>query len=72
MGIFEDQTEKTISVKEGEAAILDLPEIDSIPAPDVTWQTDELITPYGPKYAYSSENQLIILSAEKADQKSYR
>lgn len=72
MGIFEDQTEKTITVKEGEAAILDLPEIDSIPAPDVTWQTDELITPYGPKYAYSSNNQLIILATEKSDEKSYR
>lgn len=72
MGVFEDQTEKTISVKDGEAAILDLPEIESIPPPDVTWQTDELITPYGPKYAYSSNNQLIILSTEKSDEKSYR
>lgn len=72
MGVFEDQTEKVISVKEGEAAILDLPEIESVPAPDVTWQTDELTTPYGPKYAYSSNNQLIILATEKSDEKAYR
>lgn len=72
MGIFEDQTEQVISVIEGEAAILDLPEIESTPPPDVTWQTDELVTPYGQKYAYSKNNQLIILSTEKSDQKSYR
>uniref|UniRef100_A0A6P7F6S0 Protein sidekick n=1 Tax=Diabrotica virgifera virgifera TaxID=50390 RepID=A0A6P7F6S0_DIAVI len=72
MGIFEDQSERSITVKEGNAAILDLPEIDSTPPPEVTWQTDEGITPYGQKYAYSNNKQLIILSTEPADQKAYR
>ncbi|VEN34548.1 unnamed protein product, partial [Callosobruchus maculatus] len=72
MGVFEDQNERTISVREGDAAILDLPEIESTPPPDVTWQTDEGVTPYGQKYAYSKNNQLIILSTEKSDQKAYR
>ncbi|CAG9821930.1 unnamed protein product, partial [Phaedon cochleariae] len=72
MGVFEDQSERSMSVKEGSAAILDLPEIESIPSPDVTWQTDESITPYGPKYAYSKHNQLIILSTEPSDEKAYR
>ncbi|KAG5875405.1 hypothetical protein JTB14_028475, partial [Gonioctena quinquepunctata] len=72
MGIFKDQNEGSLSVKEGEAAILDLPEIDSTPPPDVTWQTDEGITPYGQKYAYSKNNQLIILSTEPDDEKAYR
>ncbi|XP_074029858.1 sidekick cell adhesion molecule isoform X2 [Leptinotarsa decemlineata] len=72
MGIFEDQSERSLSVKEGDAAILDLPEIESTPPPDVTWQTDEGITPYGQKYAYSKNNQLIILSTEPSDEKAYR
>ncbi|CAG9861808.1 unnamed protein product [Phyllotreta striolata] len=72
MGVFENQNERTVTVREGAAAILDLPEIDSVPPPDVTWQTDEGITPYGQKYAYTTNNQLVILSTELSDQKAYR
>ncbi|XP_060530016.1 protein sidekick isoform X3 [Cylas formicarius] len=72
MGVFKDQTERTMSVKEGETAIIDLPEIDSVPPPDVTWQTDEGVLPYAQKYARSKTNQLIILATDKFDQKSYR
>ncbi|KAJ8966484.1 hypothetical protein NQ317_018469 [Molorchus minor] len=72
MGVFEDQSERTMSVKEGQAAILDLPDIDSTPAPDVTWQTDEGILPYRQKYTSSKDNQLVILATEKSDQRAYR
>lgn len=72
MSVFKDQSDKTVSVKEGEAAIIDLPEIESIPPPDVTWQTDEGILPFLQKYITSKDNRLIILSVERSDQKSYR
>ncbi|XP_048522895.1 protein sidekick [Dendroctonus ponderosae] len=72
MNVFKDQSERTVDVMEGEAAVLNLPEIDSVPAPDVTWQTDEGPLPYAQKYAKSKSNQLIILSTEPSDQKPYR
>lgn len=72
MGTFEDQTERTVTVEEGQAAILDLPMIDSFPEPDVTWQTDEGPIPYIQKYAKSKANQLVVLSAEESDMKAYR
>lgn len=72
MSPFKDLSEKTISVKEGEAAIIDLPEIDSNPPPEVTWQIEGAILPYLQKYTTSKDNKLVILSTEKSDQKSYR
>ncbi|KAF2903932.1 hypothetical protein ILUMI_02247 [Ignelater luminosus] len=72
MEVFEDQTEKFMTVEAGKAAILDLPPIESSPEPDVTWQTDEGQIPYAQKYAKSKANQLIILSTDASDQKAYR
>ncbi|XP_050310715.1 protein sidekick isoform X2 [Anthonomus grandis grandis] len=72
MDVFKDQTESTMTVIAGSAAILNLPEIDSVPAPDVTWQTDEGVLPYAQKYAKSKTNQLIILATDPSDQKPYR
>lgn len=72
MGAFEDKTEKTVTVEEGQAAILDLPPIESYPEPDVTWQVDGNPLPYTQKYAKSKANQLIILSADQSDIKAYR
>ncbi|RZC39905.1 sidekick, partial [Asbolus verrucosus] len=72
MNVFEDQTEKSVSVVEGQAAILDLPEIESKPPPEVTWHTDDGQLPYAQKYAKSKSNQLIILSTDKSDQRAYR
>lgn len=72
MGVFEDQTERTITVQSGQAAILDLPYIESQPEPLITWQNDEERAPYGPKYADTDGHQLIILSADDTDQRSYR
>ena len=73
MGKFSDLTEKIVTVEAGQAAILDLPPIESYPQPLVTWQTEQS--------TYSSSNleiiagithQLIILSVSEKDQKSYR
>lgn len=72
MEVFKDQSEITMSVEEGNAAVLNLPEIDSVPPPDVTWQTDEGGLGYAQKYAKSNTNQLVILSTDKSDQKPYR
>lgn len=71
MGQFEDLTERTMSVEYGAPAIIDLPPIESVPAPSVTWHTEEGPL-YDIKYAVTAKNQLVILSTDEADQKSYR
>ncbi|KAF5283152.1 hypothetical protein FQR65_LT02664 [Abscondita terminalis] len=73
MKTFQNLTEKQITVDAGQAAILDLPLIESSPEPDVTWQTDEEpVIPFAQKYANSKAHQLIILAAEPSDEKAYR
>lgn len=72
MGNFEDITERHVSVESGHPAILDLPPIESIPKPSVTWQDEEHPLKFDIKYAETLKNQLIILSADESDQKSYR
>ncbi|XP_046680839.1 protein sidekick isoform X3 [Homalodisca vitripennis] len=72
MGVFEDQSERTVSVALGEAAILDFPAILSHPEPLVIWQADDGTQLYGRKYAVTAQHQLIILSVTDSDQKAYR
>ncbi|XP_031349288.1 protein sidekick isoform X2 [Photinus pyralis] len=72
MDVFKDLTEIHVSVDTGQAAILDLPQIESSPEPDVTWQSDNEPIPYAQKYSKSKANQLIILSTDASDQMSYR
>ncbi|XP_026688281.1 protein sidekick-like, partial [Diaphorina citri] len=72
MGVFEDMTERTVTVDSGQAAILDLPHIDSFPSPLVNWQSDDGRFPYDRKYFTTLKHQLIILSASSSDQKAYR
>lgn len=72
MGVFTDLTEREVTVNSGHPAILDLAPIESIPSPSVTWQTDEGPLNYDIKYAVTSKNQLIILSADEDDEKPYR
>uniref|UniRef100_A0A336LLQ7 CSON011301 protein n=1 Tax=Culicoides sonorensis TaxID=179676 RepID=A0A336LLQ7_CULSO len=71
MGTFEDLSERTISVEAGKAAVIDLSPIESVPNPSVTWLSDEAAL-YDIKYAVTSKNQLVILSVDEGDQKSYR
>lgn len=72
MGNFEDITERRVSVESGHPAILDLPPIESIPPPSVTWQDEEHPLKFDIKYAETLKNQLIILSVDESDAKSYR
>lgn len=72
MGVFEDQSERTVSVSWGEAAILELPAILSHPEPLVIWQADDGTQLYGRKYAVTAQHQLVILSVTDSDQKAYR
>lgn len=37
MGNFEDTTERHVSVESGHPAILDLPPVESVPSPSVSW-----------------------------------
>lgn len=72
MGTFEDLTERTMTVESGEAAILDLPLIESHPQPSVTWQSDSGSLPYDLKFTITTNHQLVILSTSAVDQKAYR
>ncbi|XP_021701145.1 protein sidekick isoform X5 [Aedes aegypti] len=72
MGIFDDLTEQVVSVQSGYPAILNLSKIESVPAPSVTWQTEDGPLNYDIKYATTASNQLIILSVDENDMKSYR
>lgn len=72
MGVFENQSEQSMTVQAGQAAILPFPAIKSSPLPDVTWQTDEGPMTYSQKYTKSKLSQLIILSTDKSDQRAYR
>lgn len=72
MGIFEDSSEKTVFVEYGEAAILNLPQIESNPPPSVSWQDENGLLRYDRKYAVTESNQLVILSSSKDDEKAYR
>lgn len=72
MGTFENQTEQSVKVKAGDAAILDFPKIDSSPPPDVKWQPDDGENLYSIQYSKTINNQLVILSTDKSNQKRYR
>ncbi|KAM7347892.1 sidekick cell adhesion molecule isoform 4-T4 [Cochliomyia hominivorax] len=72
MGTFNNITEGRLTVVSGHPAIFDLPDIDSTPIPSVTWQTVEGPLNYDIKYAFTKANQLIILSTDEVDRRSYR
>lgn len=72
MGVFEDQTERTVTVGWGEAAVLELPPISSHPEPLVVWQADDGTQLYDRKYASTDRHQLVILAVTDSDQKAYR
>jgi hypothetical protein len=72
MGTFKDASEKKVIVEAGQVAVLDMPAIESHPAPLVTWFTDGEAQLYDRKFAVTAENQLVILDASPSDQKAYR
>nr|CAD7457347.1 unnamed protein product [Timema tahoe] len=71
MGLFQDLNETTVTVESGQFAVLKLPPIESYPPPLVTWQTPDSDTLYDRKFALTGD-KLVILSADKGDQNSYR
>ncbi|XP_016844898.1 protein sidekick isoform X4 [Nasonia vitripennis] len=71
MGEFEDLTERGLEVSSGEAAVLEMPHIESHPVPEVIWSTSDGIIPYTIKYA-KVYHKLLILNAAESDEGSYR
>lgn len=71
MEVFDDLTEKVVSVESGSAAILKLPPIESHPTPEVTWFSSDGTLLYGIKYA-TTHHTLLILNASENDEGSYR
>ncbi|XP_076288638.1 sidekick cell adhesion molecule isoform X2 [Lasioglossum baleicum] len=70
MELFDDLTERVVTVKSGSAAVLTLPPVDSHPAPAVSWFTSGGSL-YGIKYA-AVNHTLLILNASESDQGLYR
>ncbi|KAG8182396.1 hypothetical protein JTE90_018287, partial [Oedothorax gibbosus] len=63
----------TVTVKDGEAAILKPPSIQSIPPVSVSWQKTGFGHLHGGiGYAVSLDNDLVLLAASKQDEGSYR
>lgn len=71
MGVFDDLTEKVVTVESGSVAILELPPIESHPTPEVSWLSSNGISLYGIKYA-RTDHTLLILNASESDEGSYR
>ncbi|XP_030377973.1 protein sidekick [Scaptodrosophila lebanonensis] len=72
MGTFQNTTEGHMTVVSGHPAIFDVPAIESVPKPSVSWQTEDGELNYDIKYAFTSADQLIILSVDELDRKAYR
>ena len=67
MNEFKNTQERTQSVKSGHSVILDLDEIDSVPSPTVSWETQRGAITNGIKFFKSIKNQLIILQVDHED-----
>lgn len=67
MNEFKNTQERTESVKSGHSVILDLDEIDSVPSPTVSWETQRGAITNGIKFFKSIKNQLIILQVDHED-----
>ena len=72
MSSFKATPPQKIRVKAGHHVIFELPPVESVPCPSVTWQTEDNALLYGTKYAVTSDNKQIILSVDSSDQKRYR
>lgn len=64
MGEFQNDKKTVMHVKSGHAAVLNLAEIDSVPAPSTVWENQRGPIKNGLKYFLTSKNQLVILSAD--------
>jgi protein sidekick len=68
MNKFKNTQEQTVSVKSGHFVILNLDEIESVPEPTVTWETQRGVITSGLKFFKSSiKNMLVMLQVEHED-----
>ena len=68
MGEFKSLKESIEHVKSGHHVILNMTEIDSVPTPSVTWETNRGAIKNGNlKYFVTTKNQLVILSVDDED-----
>jgi hypothetical protein len=72
MSPFSDQSETSLTIQMGDAAVLEVQALESQPKPAVTWEAEDGAPLYGHKYAIGPDNQLVILSVSESDQKLYR
>ena len=72
MSPFSEQTETSLTVQAGEAAVMEVAAVESQPKPAVTWEAEDGSPLYGHKYALGPDSQLVILSVSESDQKLYR
>lgn len=66
------ESSDAIQVRPGHAAVFEFPSLQSEPAPAVSWQAEDDSLLYGPRYATTFDNKLIILSVDQTDEKRYR
>lgn len=71
MGVFEDPSEIQVNVEYGNAAILQMPFIESHPPPNVEWFIDDSPIPYQINYA-TVYDKLIILNTSEDNERRYR
>lgn len=62
----------SISVKDGEAAILNPPSVESVPPVSVSWQKIGIGRLHGINYAVTLDNDLVLLAASKEDEGVYQ
>lgn len=72
MSPFKEESETSLTVQAGEAAVLEVQAVESQPKPAVTWEAEDGAPLYGHKYALGPDNQLVILSVSESDAKLYR
>lgn len=72
MGRFADSLTQEMIVEYGEAAILNVPPIDSYPKPAVAWEHDHDLIMGGEQYITEIPDKLVILSVSKEHEGSYR
>lgn len=68
MNEFKNKQDRTAEVKSGHSVILNLDEIDSVPSPTVSWETQRGSITTGIKFFKSNKNQLVILQIDSDEE----
>lgn len=67
---FKDSHEQVIHVESGKSVVLDMTHVESVPIPSVSWENNRGLVQNNLKHFITSNNQLIILSADSEDARS--